>query len=358
MDFQKAFDTVNHDILIGKLKHYGIRGKSNDWFTSYLKNRSQFVSILGFDSETKQIQHGVPQGSVLGPLLFLIYINDLHKAIKSSKVYHFADDTNLLNISKSCQKMQKQLNLDLKFLYQWLLANKISLNCAKTELIIFHKPGHYPSFNFKIKINGHRILPSNSIKYLGIYLDATLNGSSHCDVLIKKLTRANGMLTKVRHYVPESELTSIYHAIFSSHMIYGSQIWGQNIDTHTEKVFKLQNRAVRTISFSDFHADPNPIYKALKILKLEDLITLQNILFVYDFLKTTLPTCFDSYFSKMSDMRSIRTKGSELECLFTPYFATTKYGLNSITRKCIDSWNMFSKTFNIDLLTYSRPSLK
>ena len=83
-------------------------------------------------------------------------------------------------------------------------------------------------------------------------------------------------------------------------MIYGSQIWGQNIDTHTEKVFKLQNRAVRTISFSDFHADPNPIFKAVKILKLEDLITLQNILFVYDFLKTTLPTCFDSYLGVFS----------------------------------------------------------
>ena len=99
------------------------------------------------------------------------------------------------------------------------------------------------------------------------------------------------MLSKVRHFVPTSEISSIYHAIFSSHMIYGSQTWGQSIDTHTEKVFKLQNRAIRTITFSDFNADPDPLYKLL--LKLEDLITLQNVLFVYDHLKKTLPACFD-----------------------------------------------------------------
>ena len=107
VDLQKAFDTVNHDILIDKLDHYGIRGASKNWFSSYLTNRSQFVSILGFDSSTKPIPHGVPQGSVLGPLLFLIYINDLHFAIKNSKVYHFADDTNLLNIGNSPKSMQK-----------------------------------------------------------------------------------------------------------------------------------------------------------------------------------------------------------------------------------------------------------
>ena len=116
-------------------------------------------------------------------------------------------------------------------------------------------------------------------------------------------------------------------------MIYGSQIWGQSIDTHTEKVFKLQNRAIRTITFSDFHADPNPIYKLLGILKLDDLITLQNVLFVFDHIKKTLPVCFDSYFKKISDMHDINTVNSELGCIFTPYSSTTKYGLNSITRK-------------------------
>ena len=107
IDLQKAFDTVNHEIILKKLYRYGIRGKMHDWFTSYLTDRLQFVSILGIDSDKLTIQHGVPQGSVLGPLLFLLYINDIHNAINYSKTYLFADDTNLLNINKNFKKMQR-----------------------------------------------------------------------------------------------------------------------------------------------------------------------------------------------------------------------------------------------------------
>ena len=358
VDLQKAFDTVNHEILIYKLNYYGIRGKINDWFRSYLTNRIQYVSILGHSSGIKYMKHGVPQGSVLGPLLFLLYINDLHQAIKFCKVYHFADDTNLLNISKDPKQLQKQINLDLKRLYKWLLANKISLNCSKTEFIIFHKPGHKPMYNFKIKMNGHHVRPTDFIKYLGIYLDSTLSGKYHCEILTKKLKRANGMLCKIRHYVPDTELRSIYHAIFSSHMTYGAQIWGQCITTHTEKIFKLQNKAIRIITFSNFQAEAGPLCKALHILKLDDQIRLQNCLFVYDCLNKMLPTCFDDYFTKINDIHSNNTISSDLGCLFTPFLSTTRYGLNSITRHCIDDWNFYSKSLNTDLTLLSRPALK
>ena len=214
IDLQKAFDTVNHEILIDKLEHYGVRGITNNWFKSYLSDRDQYVTIQGFKSNIKKIYHGVPQGSVLGPLLFLIYINDLHNAVIYSKVYHFADDTHFLNISKSAKQIQKQMNIDLKLLYKWLLANMISLNCSKTELIIFKSNKNTKKFQYKIKINGHTIAPSNNIKYLGVYLDEELSGKAHCQVLTRKLNRANGMLSKVRYYVPNNELKSIYHAIF------------------------------------------------------------------------------------------------------------------------------------------------
>ena len=108
IDLQKAFDTVDHQILLKKLEHYGVRGLANNWFKSYLTNRQQFVSINGFDSKKQPMKYGVPQGSVLGPLLFLIYINDLHKAIKFSTIHHFADDTNLVVVSKSLKSIQKQ----------------------------------------------------------------------------------------------------------------------------------------------------------------------------------------------------------------------------------------------------------
>ena len=115
VDLQKAFDTVDHQILLAKLSHYGIRGVSNDWFKSYLSNRSRYVSINGYDSGFAAINCGVPQESVLGPLLFLLYINDLNQAIKFCKVHHFADDTNLLCLSNSIKKLNKLVNADLKY---------------------------------------------------------------------------------------------------------------------------------------------------------------------------------------------------------------------------------------------------
>ena len=128
VDLQKAFDTLDHHILLATSNHYGIRGVSNDWFKSYLSNRRQYVFINGYESGLAAINCGVPQGSVLGPLLFLLYINDLNQAIKSCKVHHVADDTNLLCLSNLIKKLNKQVNADLKHLVNWLNANKISLN--------------------------------------------------------------------------------------------------------------------------------------------------------------------------------------------------------------------------------------
>ena len=146
---------------------------------------------------------------------------------------------------------------------------------------------------------------------------------------------------------------------YSHHtMIYGAQIWGQTITTHTEKVFKLQNRAMRIIDFADFHADANPIYKTNSILKLEDHIKLQNCLFVYDFLKSTLPVCFNTYFTKINTIHTSNTINSELGCLFTPYMSTVRYGLQSITRQCINTWNFFSRHLKTDLSLLTRPVLK
>ena len=136
MDLQKAFDTVDYEMLLSKLDYYGIRGKSNNWFKSYLSNSKQFVSINVYDSGLTETNYGVPQGSILGTLLFLLYMNDLNQAIKFCKVHHFANDTNLLYLGKSIKKLNKLVNFDLKNLLYWLRANKISLNIKKTELII------------------------------------------------------------------------------------------------------------------------------------------------------------------------------------------------------------------------------
>ena len=137
MDLQKAFDTVDHQILLAKLNHNWICGVSNDWFKSWISNCSQYVSINGYKSGLAAINCGVPQGPVLVPLLFLLYINDLNQAITFCKVHHFADDTDLLCLNNSIKKLSKLVSADLKHLVNWLNANKISLNVKKTETVIF-----------------------------------------------------------------------------------------------------------------------------------------------------------------------------------------------------------------------------
>ena len=186
VDFQKAFDTVNHEILLQKLDHYGFRGVINQWFRSYLTDRSQKVVINGFESDNKIMHHGVPQGSVLGPILFLIYINDLHNCIKHSITYHFADDTNLLNISNDYKTLQRKINYDLFQLHKWLTANKISLNEGKTELVYFRKSGPAPSL--KIKLHGKTLIPSKYVKYLGVYLNEYLNDVKF---IVKNLSKSS-----------------------------------------------------------------------------------------------------------------------------------------------------------------------
>ena len=193
---------VDHDVLLRKLDHYGIRGTAKDWFNSYLTNRVKFVSINGFNSTEEVMKFGVPQGSVLGPLLFLIYINDLHISLKYSKTRLFADDTNLLIKSKSLKQLQKHLNLDLRSLKKWLKANKIRLNASKTELLIFRHPNKPINYNLKIKIDGKKIIPSKYVKYHGILIDSHLNWEFQSEILSTKLTQAIGMLSKIRHYVP------------------------------------------------------------------------------------------------------------------------------------------------------------
>ena len=180
---------------------------------------------------------------------FFIYINDLHKCVKHATPYHFADDTNLLLTNKSIKKINKYINHDLSSLVNWLRANKISLNTNKTELIIFKSKHKILTKHLNFRISGQKITPTNSIKYLGIKLDESLSFDQHINDISAKLSRANGMMAKVRHYVNFETLINIYHAIFGSHLRYACQVWGQTKTKSLCKLKTLQNRAMRIIFF-------------------------------------------------------------------------------------------------------------
>ena len=222
-----TFDTVNHNILLKKLEHYGIRDSALLWFNSYLSKRKQFVSINGEQSALYEVSCGVPLGSVLGPLLFLIYINDLHNISKKLDIFLFADDTNIYYENESFIELEKMVNKELKNLYLWLSVNRLALNIEKTNFIIFHPYNKPLKYNVTIKIHKKAILEKKCIKY-----NSTLSWKEHLNNLSKKLSRTIGIMYKLRPFVNLKIMKNIYHALFYSHAIYGIQVWGNACDTH------------------------------------------------------------------------------------------------------------------------------
>ena len=242
IDLKKAFDTVNHDILLRKLEHYGIRNVALDWFKSYLTRRKQFVHINGENSETKSITCGVPQGSVLGPLLFLLYINDLPNISKKLKFFLFADDTNIYYESDNLSKLEKTVNKELEKLHEWLCLNRLSLNITKTNFVIFHATNKPMNNVVTILINKHAIDEVKYVKYLGILIDSQLTFKNQIDELTKKISRAVGVLYKLCPYVTPKILTSVYYAIVYPFLLYGVVVWGNANKVLLEPIHVLQKK--------------------------------------------------------------------------------------------------------------------
>ena len=198
VDFRKAFDTVSHSILVEKLYAYGIRGNILELCASYLKNRTQFVTYDGEKSETKHITCGVPQGSILGPLFFIAYMNDIFQASKYLYNILYADDTSILLSGSDLQKLVREMNRELELISEWFKANKLTLNIDKTYYMVFHRGRRKFKNNIELVINDMNIREAKSMKYLGVIIDSKLNWIDHITYIKNKVAKGIGIIRKAQ----------------------------------------------------------------------------------------------------------------------------------------------------------------
>ena len=303
LDLSKAFDTLDHKILLSKLEYYGIKGTALKWFESYLSNRSQYVIYDNTKSQQSPLFTGVPQGSVLGPLLFLIYMNDVSNASDKFNSVLFADDTTLDNPLRTFDmigtqnkynkaRLSDNINLELEKIYNWLCANKLSLNIGKTKYMIFHfRQRNIKEYIPESKINNVNLKRVTDFNFLGIVLDENLNWNMHTKKIANKVSRTVGLLCRLKRMLPKHTLRLIYTSLVLPHLQYGVLNWGFNMG----RIAKLQKKAMRYITCSKYNAHTTPIFRDLKLLKLEDIFKVSLLKFYFRYENNQLPT----YFSNM-----------------------------------------------------------
>lgn len=311
-DLRKAFDTVNHDILLRKLHKIGIRGMALNWFENYLCNRKQFVTINNINSSLLDIVLGVPQGSILGPLLFLIYINDLpYSSLLTS--FLFADDTTLLHADSDIKSLYNTVNAEFSKITNYFRQNLLSIHPGKTKYILFSSNrnllANANSNNLKVIINDNNAGENNqsrihtleritgeednpAIKFLGLYIDPNLNFKFHTSIIRKKISSALFFMRKAKHILNKKALTSIYYALVHSHLIYAIQVWSTCSQANINMLFKLQKKAIRLIHNLPYNGHTESFFKKSKILPLPMLIDFFKIQFMNRFVQGFLPHSF------------------------------------------------------------------
>ena len=279
IDFSKAFDMVEHSILLKKLEHYGIRGRALCWMKSYLSNRKQYVSINGSDSATHAMKYGVPQGSILGPLLFVIYINDIPEVARFAKFILYADDANIIITATTIEEINDKLLELTKNLLKWVNCNGLALSLKKTQYIIFSRQNvDLPSPLF---ISNKLIERKQEAKFLGVIVDESLAWTKHIKTLQSKMARYVGLMYKLKKFLPLRARLQIYHSFIQSHINYCSLVWGFSSKSNVETLFSKQKKGLRAVmpGFVNYKYKDGILPGHTKLAFSEyNILTIQNVI--------------------------------------------------------------------------------
>lgn len=321
IDFSKAFDCINHNLLLRKLPQYGIRGVAHDLIKSYLNHRSQYVEINGISSQLKPIKIGVPQGSILGPLLFNIYVNDIVNVDASTKYVIYADDTTLLFSSKNIENLVTTTNSVLAKIYEWSIENGLTINTNKTKTVLFQAKNKNISLQSDIMLNHSNLEVLASAKTLGIFFDHDMSWNSHINYLAGKLSQIAGQVFALK-FLPLKIKLLIYHSLFASHLNYCLLVWGTTSATNINRLFLLQKKIIRSICNENFDSHTAPLFSRLEVIKFPSLYNYQlSTMFVKERNSIQCKIC------TLANLRpNARHYGTRSPEIWRVPFARTNYG--------------------------------
>ena len=333
LDLSKAFDTVNHKILLDKLHYYGIRGLANTWFESYLTNRKQTTFVNSTSSTLKKVITGVPQGSVLGPLLFLIYANDIASCSPKHQLRLFADDTNLFVSGKDLNLVFTETQELLNNLEQWFLDNQLTLNIEKTCYSIFtnkHVSGK------SLFIHNTEIQRASSVKYLGVYLDENLTWDTHINNVCSYLIKLTGVLNYVSNFVEKEHAIQIYYAYVYPHITYGIEAYGSSPNYLIKKLQATQTRLLKLLFRKGYRESATQMFSESELLKCKQIYYYFLGAFVYKQQHRLLPEIFNNFFVLNRDLKKRTTRQSH--DIYISKYRTTQCQ-KSVRYRAARTWN-------------------
>ena len=345
LDIRKAFDCVRHHTLLDKLYKMGIRGNMYCLIENYLMHRTQYVHYNGCDSSTKPIKYGVPQGSILGPLFFILFMNDFSRASEMLFTILFADDTSVFIVGTEYTKLIELLNVELERVTCWLNANGLAVNVKKTHYMVFHRA--------KIKAAGLPVVMQRNVvecvtktKFLGVIIDNKLKWNDHITYVKSKISKTIGLFYKMRQYLGRTALVNLYYSLVFPYLIYCNEIWGNASSVHLDPIIKIQKRCVRIITYSDYLSSSEPIFQTLNILNFRKLVVQRISLLMFKIYKSDVPKPINILFRKNNTYHSYNTRRNDN--LHTPV-GRTEAIYKTFSFYGVHIWNHISSNIQIDV---------
>ena len=361
LDLSKGFDTLNHTILLHKLQNYGITGHSLSWFKSYLSDRSQIVCIGNKLSQLVNISMGVPQGTCLGPILFLLYVNNLSDYITSSLTAMYADDTTFVSSGTSEIQLQQSMNSTLEIASHWFTENRLIVNARKLNSILIgtHPRTENISNNFSVFINDNAIIRTSSLKLLGVFIDQNLNFSQHISFLVKKLSPKVGLLHRLRNILDTDTLITVYQTTIQSHIDYCLSIWGNCPKVYINQIQRLQNRSVRAVLGNfDYSVSSTNLIQKLGWMNINQRYIYFTCIMVFKCLHNMAPQYLSSKMNYIKDLQPYNTRNTNSMNLLVPH-PNTEIFKQSFAYSGPALWNKLPQCLkNINNLTTFKHQLK